>query len=638
MNDLLQFVLENLVGGFSGNIRFTRNRSASIRDFSVEEQEGGKTVLSFSIPVYRYFRITAEQDANTVLFRIDCQHAAGEYRSFQAENSVNFAIGGGMEPDAIRFYYHLYTMCLQPELCHSFGELGNRTHTAFVKFGDVHYHILGLAGDIFRCDFDGDGFHLSVYDSGYQSLHGAFLVVSRAADPLTAVRQSFRFAREHDGIRVPLKGERQLPALYRGLGYCTFNTYDLDITEERILKKMDEYRAAGVPLQWVLIDDGWMMYEGQYLTGLRADPEKFPNGLEHLVRTLKDEYGIRNVGIWVAFGAYWRGIGEGSEAYEEMRDTLMQTRSGYWLPSLYDGRGEQFWDTWFGYLAGCGIDFVKVDCQSQYQNMVEGEMPTLEACRIMHETLERSAARHFSGGVHNCMGMDIENVYARPLSAVARNSRDFEVNPEMENQDIHSFMVDNVLGALWHDQMQYADFDMWWSSDRPSAVHSAVLRAIHDGPNYVSDPGPCDPDVIRPAVGDHGEHELCAHGAYPTLDCIYENRPVFKVWNRCGENLALAVYNISTEHAEETFCWSVIPEMARDTAYIAYEYFTRTFCRVSADSVMDVRLERDGLCAWSLYPVHTDDEGEYILLGDTSKYISAKTEKKKRTAVRDLGV
>lgn len=635
MTELLQFVLDNLIGGLRGNIRFTRNQSVSLPRFSVEEH-GNETVFSAPVPGYRDFRITAVQDDATVMLRLDCQHAAGEYRSFQPENSVNFAIGGGEEPEAIRYYYHLYTSCLQPEWCHSFDGLGNRTHTALLRFGDVHYHILCLTGDIFRCDFDRDGYHISVYDSGYQSLHGTFLVVSRAADPFEAIRRSYRFARVNGGIRVPLKEERTLPALYRGLGYCTFNTWDLAISEERILQKMDEYRAAGVPLQWVLIDDGWMTYEGQYLTGLHADPIKFPHGLRPLIEKLKTEYGIRNVGIWVAFGAYWRGLGEGSEAFLTMRDTLMQTKSGYWLPSLYDGKGERFWDTWFGYLAECSVDFVKVDCQSQYQNMVEGEMPTLEACRIMHNAIERAAAKHFSGGVHNCMGMDIENVYARPLSAVARNSRDFEVNPQAENRDLHSFTMDNVLGAVWHDQMQYADFDMWWSSDRPSAVHSAVLRAIHDGPHYVSDPGPCNPDVIRPSVGEHGEHELCDHGAYPTLDCLYEDRPIFKVWNQSGENFALAVYNVSTEAAAETFRLSVIPGIRRDTDYIAYEYFTKNFTRVRADSELRVDLAHDGLRTWSFYPVQNDGDGEWILLGDITKYISAKTAKKTKIAVREL--
>jgi len=635
MNELVKFAVENFLGGLKGNVVFTRNERTVIDNFEIIEN-GDETVFSAEVGCFEYFRIIAKANENSVIFSLDCKHAHGDFNNFQPENCINFNIGGGAEPEAIRYFYHRYTCCLEPEYCESFSALGNRTHTALLRYGDTHYNILALQGDEFICAFDGAGYHISFNATGYRSATGTFLSVTKAEDPFKAIKNNYRFARENGGIKVPLKEERILPDIFKGLGYCTFNTYDLDITEEKVLKKLDEYKAAGVPLNWVLIDDGWMTYTGQYMQRMKIDPDKFPHGLKWLVDTIKNDYGVKHVGIWIAIEAYWRGLEEGSEAFHEMRDMLMRTREGHWIPGLYDNKAYEFFDKWFGYLGESGIDFVKIDSQSQFQKFIEGEMATLLACRSMHDMIERAAAKHFIGGVHNCMGMDIENVYSRPMSAVSRNSHDFDVNPQWPYESTREFVVVNAWGSIWHDMMYYADFDMWWSSDEWTGEHNAVLRAIHDGPNYLSDPGPCNAEIVSHAVGDNGEHELPDHGAYPTLDCVYEYNPVFKVWNQCGENFAFAVYNFVNEDITETFNLSVVPDMCEDVEYVAYEYFSKTFTRVKRNSDITTSLKTNALAVYSLYPVKTDGNGEYIMLGDTNKYISAKTEKKTKTYLSEI--
>ena len=144
MNDILNFVLNNIVNKFKGNVVCTRNHSFDI-------------VFSFRVSGYDYFRITAKSETDSIIFCIDCKAEHGSFTHLQPENCVNFAIGGGVEPEVIRSFYHQYTCCLEPAVCHSFKELGNRTHTALLKYGDTHYNILGLQGDIFCCAFDGQG-------------------------------------------------------------------------------------------------------------------------------------------------------------------------------------------------------------------------------------------------------------------------------------------------------------------------------------------------------------------------------------------------------------------------------------------------------------------------------------------------
>ena len=106
------------------------------------------------------------------------------------------------------------------------------------------------------------------------------------------------------------------------------------------------------------------------------------------------------------------------------------------------------------------------------------------------------------------MGMDMENVLARPFTAVNRNSDDFFPNRE---RGFISHIIQNVYSAIWHDQMYYCDFDMWWSMHE-SAVQSGVLRAISGSPVYVSDKiGESNAANIAPVVAgeDAGYAYIC---------------------------------------------------------------------------------------------------------------------------------
>ena len=640
MNDFLKYVIDNFLGGLSADVRFTRGYGNGgvnpIPEFNVEETDNG-AVFTPDIGGYKSFKVIAEVKGDSVLFSVDIKHEFEPFSTFRAENAVNFSIGGAT-PDAIRYYYHRYTCCLEPALCHSFEELGRRTHTALVKIGDEHFNILGLAGDIYRCDFDGEGYHISIGSTGYTGVKGPILAITRADDPFEAIDRNYAFAREMGAITVPLKGERELPDCFKGLGYCTFNTYELDITEEKVFAKLDEYKAAGVPLNWVLIDDGWQTYEDHLLLSMREHPVKFHSGLKYLVDRIKNEYGVKYVGLWHAIGVYWHGFKEGSEAFNEQKDNLMQTLAGAWVPSTDEEKGFALWDSFYAYLKSCGVDFVKIDSQGVYPLMVEGLAPSIESTRKMHTIIEKAALKNFGTcAVLNCMGMDIENVFTRPMSAISRNSRDFSVEPDdVDHAGFHDYTMVNALGAIWHDKTMYCDYDMWWSSDKGTARHSAVLRSIHDGPNYLSDPGPCDAEVISHAVGDNGEHYLCDHAAYPTLDCIYGQRDLFKVWNRSGENFALAVYNIKYHHVNEGFKLSVVPGMDKDTDYIAFEYFTGKYSRVNVESELQFDFEPDGFAAYSIYPIKKDEMGEYVMMGDTTKYISIAHPDKVRRSVAEL--
>jgi hypothetical protein len=172
-----------------------------------------------------------------------------------------------------------------------------------------------------------------------------------------------------------------------------------------------------------------------------------------------------------------------------------------------------------------------------------------------------------------------------------------------------------------------------------------VLRAIAGSPIYVSDKiGESSMDAIRPVVGEDGSVLFCDETARPTLDCIYADcaaeKKLLKVWNRSGDSFAIAAFNPVTEEVTDTLDFGTVPGLSREHEYVAYEYFSKTFTRINAFEDTEITLPGDGVAVWSIYPiVHPDedtDEGAYILLGDTERYVSIAAKDKKKVRITDI--
>ncbi len=524
-------------------------------------------------------------------------------------------------------------------------EVKNKTQQFLVKKDACHYSIVGLTGDVFRCEADGEGLHLNSGCDGFTAFKGAFLTVSVSADPLLAVENNYRFAKEMGAIRVPLRAERTYPAIFENFGWCSWNAFYQDVTADKLYSKMEEFREKNVPVKWIIIDDGWLMVKDNKLVDFPADPAKFPatasaDGLAVCIKKLKEEYGIEKVGVWHAFNGYWQGISPDSPLVERFGDALMTTVHGMILPSDAPEKAFRFWDAWHGYLAQCGVDFVKVDNQSATYTYLADTISTTTGARHAHEAIERSINKHFGGVVIDCMGMDMENVLARPYSAVSRNSDDFF--PDKED-GFAKHIQQNLYGAIWHSQIHYCDYDMWWSS-KSAPVQSGLLRAISGGTVYTSDMvGETDMAGLLPVCGVNGDLCRLDNAAMPTLDCIYvnceETGRLLKAFNRKGDAWVLAAFNISRRSITETFAYDIISGLPKDTEYVAYEYFTKTWSRVRFDSEETVTLPVDGVRCWSLYPViRNQSNDEYILLGETDRYTGIGSREKKKVTVGELAL
>jgi len=186
----------------------------------------------------------------------------------------------------------------------------------------------------------------------------------------------------------------------------------------------------------------------------------------------------------------------------------------------------------------------------------------------------------------------------------------------------------------------HCDYDMWWSG-KSDPVQSGLLRAISGGPVYISDAvGDTNRDNILPVAGKDGDIYRLDHYAMPTYDCIYENcretGRIIKTYNCKNDSVAVALFNICKEDVTETFSWSVVPDIKADTEYVAYEYFTKKYTRITKDSEETVALAVGDVHAYSIYPICTDESGEYINLGDTTRYIGIGARETKRVYLSEI--
>lgn len=640
MNKLYAFVKEHILSNLGVGVNLVRGKSGRLTEFT-EIEEDGRIICTYTPAAgLEALTITAKIGESGIVLSIDARITAynGVGCGFAPENAVVMDLGD-LTPDAMLGSRHDGPWWMYPTFVKDFSALSPRTQSLLIKSGSLHYHLLPLTGDNFRCEFGEGKLTLTSDTSGICRLTGDFLAIAASTEPYSAVDDNFANARECGAIRVPLRHERHMPEFFDGFGWCTWDAFYADVTSAKIYEKLEEFKEKNIPVKWVIIDDGWMTTRNQMLAGFDVNLTKFPEGLKATISKMKNVYGVEKVGVWHAFNGYWNGVDPESQLYSVQKDNLFITPSGKALQSLDEEKAFRFWDTWHSFLADCGVDFLKVDNQSSNSGHILGAIATAEGCRIAHRALERSIEKNFGGAVINCMGMDMENVLARPGSAVSRNSDDFF--PKRERGFI-KHLTQNVYNAVWHGKIYYCDFDMWWS-DHESAYQSGVLRAISGSPVYVSDAiGKSKRETIMPVIESDGRVMLCERAARPTTDCLYTDcsagNKLLKVWNRSGANFALAAFNVSDGDVTDKVDFGCIPGLSEKAGYVAYEYFTKKFIRVSCFEDIDVTLPRDGVAVWSIYPIlrDGDDEEEYILLGDTEKYVPIASEYKVKKLLSEL--
>lgn len=411
-------------------------------------------------------------------------------------------------------------------------------------------------------------------------------------DPYRLTESTYRAALHLMGQPTYHRREKPYPEVFDSLGWCSWEGFKMDVSEESLIRVAEHLRRVGVPARYFLIDNGWLTVKERRLCSFEADGEKFPGGLGATVRRLKG-LGVPHVGVWITLQGYWEGVHPESELFARYEDALFQGADGRYIPSPRSFESFRFYHDLCECLREQGIDFIKVDNQTDIVSTVRDRVPLDEAGRNLLHALQAAVNLHLRGLI-NCMAMGLHCAYHWLASNVTRDSEDYRAN-DKDRAKVH--IMHSVFNALWFSQLVYPDYDMFHSSDEFALSH-AVSRAISGGPIYIS-------DVPWEGINTGLVTRLCLRDgtalrpddpALPTRDTIFSDpytEPVpLKAFTRAGDVGVVAAFNLNRDGAEETA--RVSPgdaEMEGEGEYAVYAYLADELRVVGRDESVERTLK-----------------------------------------------
>lgn len=570
--------------------------------------------------------ITEESEVYTCHLNVEIKNEAfRENNNLSMLEPVKIKIETREKPEALTAMYLHRDWWTRPAFITNFAELPEHTQMLYIKEKEKIGCLIPLAGKVFKSFLSPgtkDSLCLTVtaFKGGFERLDEDIFKFARGSDiyaPIHAIFASISVERS-----LPVKENRTYPEMFEYLGWCSWDAFYTDINEGKVREKADEIKEKQIPIRWVLMDDGWHSVHDQRLYSFAPEKAKFPNGFASMIEDIKKASDIRWFGVWHAFGGYWGGIEPESELAEEEKEHLYHTSNGKLLPYPEAERGYGFFRDWYEQLRREGIDFVKVDGQSAIKNYYENDISVCEAACGSHQALEGAADVYMEGRLINCMGMAMENILGRPGSGLARNSDDFVPNAE---EGFEEHILQNAYNALYHDEMYYCDWDMFWSSHKDAVKH-AILRAVSGGPIYVSDRiGDSQKEIIDPLILKDGRILRMDRTAKPTVECIFTNpmeKGVIKLANvaRTGDGSkagAIAVYNISGKLETYTISGEDVYDLEGEDFYL-YDVLHQKGERLTQNEAFTAKLSVDGYALFLLIPFNPG----ITIVGLLDKYIS----------------
>ncbi|KAL6898001.1 hypothetical protein ACP4OV_006597 [Aristida adscensionis] len=461
------------------------------------------------------------------------------------------------------------------------GAGGEDAYVVFLPLveGAFRASLQGGAGDELQlCVESGDA------DTRAQSFQRALFVGAAESDPFAAIAGAVAAVRSR--LRTfRLRSEKKLPGIVDYFGWCTWDAFYQDVTQEGVEAGLRSLVAGGAPPKFVIIDDGWQSVgtdkstpgkpAGEAaqpplprLTGIREN-SKFQNaddpaaGIKTVVRAAKEEYGLKYVYAWHAITGYWGGVRPGAAGTEHYRSAMQ-------FPKISPGVGEndpgmttdwitaqgvglmhpravyRFYDEQHAYLAAAGVDGVKVDEQCILETLGAGHGGRAQLTRQYHQALDASVAKNFpENGIIACMSHNTDALYCSKQTAVVRASDDFFPKDPVSHT-IHIAAV--AYNSVFLGEFMLPDWDMFHSL-HPAGDYHGSARAISGGPVYVSDaPGKHDFELLKKIVLPDGTVLLARLPGRPTKDCLFtdparDGVSLLKIWNMNKFTGVLGVYN-----------------------------------------------------------------------------------------------
>jgi len=394
--------------------------------------------------------------------------------------------------------------------------------------------------------------------------------VALGRDPYKLTRDAMR-AVQRRLCTFRLREDKAVPSFWEHWGWCTWDAFYGDVTEEKVLTGLRAFQDGLMP-GFVILDDGWEQRDNEMLVSMQPDEVKFPRGIAPLVERAKNEFGVKCFGLHLILVGFWSGVSPNGPLAKEY--TLVPGRECIrpWegpeagirdLSMIVPGQAGRFWREFASLVRSWGVDMIKVDGQSGLHLFCKGAFGRGSTMAAYQNALQTPASECFGGNLLHCMCHGSDVAYHMRLGNLWRASNDYFPN-RPESHGAH--LQNNALNSMWISTFAFCDWDMFWSRHPQGPFHAAA-RAISGGPVYVSDcPGESDFDLIRKLTITDGRVLRCPQPALPARDCLLRDacQPgggLLKVTNRNGPAGVMGLFNCRHDaEIEDTFTAADFPD------------------------------------------------------------------------------
>ncbi|XP_051133190.1 probable galactinol--sucrose galactosyltransferase 2 [Andrographis paniculata] len=451
--------------------------------------------------------------------------------------------------------------------------------------------LLAVADRAFRATLQGtaDNHLQFCYESGdpevktSQATEGVF--VNSGDNPFELIKDSIKILAKHTGTFSHLENKK-IPAHLDWFGWCTWDAFYTEVSPKGIKDGLQSFKDEGISPKFLIIDDGWQETENEYQTAgqpsiegaqfaarltdikenhkfKRSESDGSTTNLRDLIHDIKENYGLKYVYMWHALAGYWGGVSPSSEAMKKydpklvhpiqspgqinnIRDIAMDSLEKYGVGLIDPRKVFEFYNDMHSYLAGSGVDGVKVDVQNVLATLGSGYGGRVSITKQYHEALDESVEKNFrNNNLICCMCHNSDSIFSSNKSAAARASEDFMPN-EPTFQTLHIASVS--FNSLLLGEIVVPDWDMFHSKHGTAEFHGAA-RAIGGCPVYVSDkPGEHDFKILRKLVLPDGSILRARYAGRPTRDCLFidpvmDGKSLLKIWNLNKLTGVVGVFN-----------------------------------------------------------------------------------------------
>lgn len=376
---------------------------------------------------------------------------------------------------------------------------------------------------------------------GLQAAAAPVLAWAVAEHPYDAVDRVWNEAASVPEVtaRLGLRREKTYPEVFEYLGWCSWEEFHWQINEDLLVHAFQDIAASGVPVRWVMVDDGHLDEIGGYppgtqppasdeaeipagenqrrLNSLGVYRPHFPHGWEPVVQAAR-ECGFRWLGVWLNFNGYWGGIAAENEL-GDLNDALVEVSPGTLQPRPGIEHARKFYDALVAAQQAAGFDFIKVDNQAKNLTFYQGRVPhAVPAASSNHQALEEAAASRMEAMI-NCMAHNNLCHFHTRRSAVTRCSEDYKLG-DLWRAKHH--LNNSFANMLWMRGTVWGDHDMFHSNDPVAGEIMARSKAVSGGPIYLSDaPANIDRNLVERLCLSDGHILRAAEPALPAPESIF---------------------------------------------------------------------------------------------------------------------